>query len=699
MSKIVCVVPTIRPDSYIKFYSAWAKLFDKYDVTLVTVFDGDVPIVEINEATNPQVTRLEPFEESPWKEHKDLFYRYTDSCRNIGFVVAAQLGADYIFTLDDDTEPVITNNKIDSISRHLDALDYVVDISWLPTFYYRDKSGHLSLPRGVPYHSRNTSPVMLSHGIWDGVHDWDGETQLYLEKNNYPLGDSKFHQGYLPKGVYYPLCFVPTSEVTLSDGSRKYIVDINIGDKVFTKDGKPHKVLKKIESTYNGEVTKIKVSGRDKEIVCTPNHNVLTLRDNKHTPEWIEASQLSLDDKLCVPIINSDNNIDVSPNISIAKLIGYFLAEGCFDKYSKSAKHNGAGRYIGLQFTFGTEKKKEAIKDCCESLDNLKISYRVDNPKRTATVITTNVYYELVNMFRDTYCIDEFSYGKRLPNNVFQWNDDCKRALLAAYWAGDGCFNEIIRIKGNKQYQCQAKTRSRVMALQLQLLMQSLGFTPNVSRLSPYKQSKECWAISLNGNKAKEFKDFLDNGILPERGKKKFDHSFCDSEFHYYPIKEISRIKYEGLVYNLTVEEDHSYLVEGLVVKNCGMNVMVRKEALPYLYYAPMGRDTGINGLNRFGDIWMGIFLKKKFDYLNWACMTGSSVVIHNRASNAQKNFTQEILGRKWNECDFTKDNPIYTHHDPGHKEFYDYFNRYAQKRDSYAKLIRRTYKKIGVEI
>ncbi len=80
------------------------------------------------------------------------------------------------------------------------------------------------------------------------------------------------------------------------------------------------------------------------------------------------------------------------------------------------------------------------------------------------------------------------------------------------------------------------------------------------------------------------------------------------------------------------------------------MNVMVTKEALPYLYYAPMGKDTGVTGLNRFGDIWMGIHLKEVFDKLGWAVYTGVSVVNHNRASDAKKNYEQEKLGRVWNE-------------------------------------------------
>lgn len=77
----------------------------------------------------------------------------------------------------------------------------------------------------------------------------------------------------------------------------------------------------------------------------------------------------------------------------------------------------------------------------------------------------------------------------------------------------------------------------------------------------------------------------------------------------------------------------------------CGMNVMCSREALPLLYYAPMGDDSGFRNFHRFGDIFMGVNVLREFGDRNWAVWTGTSVVEHTRASDAHKNLVQEAAG------------------------------------------------------
>lgn len=88
----------------------------------------------------------------------------------------------------------------------------------------------------------------------------------------------------------------------------------------------------------------------------------------------------------------------------------------------------------------------------------------------------------------------------------------------------------------------------------------------------------------------------------------------------------------------------------GVYMPLCGMNLMVTREALPHLYFAPQGPDSGDPAVNRFGDIWMGITLLRAFWSERKAVWTGTAVVEHTRASDAQKNLQLEAKGLKWNE-------------------------------------------------
>ena len=79
----------------------------------------------------------------------------------------------------------------------------------------------------------------------------------------------------------------------------------------------------------------------------------------------------------------------------------------------------------------------------------------------------------------------------------------------------------------------------------------------------------------------------------------------------------------------------------------CGMNLAFKREALPYIYFAPVAE---YKGAERYDDIWGGIEIKKDFDKLNWAIATGYSFVQHNRASNVYNNLQKEAIGIKKNE-------------------------------------------------
>lgn len=264
MPKIVCVVPSIRDEQMVQFRASWKNLFEKHKVTLVTVWDGEVPQVETHDYdTGLSQFWSDPLGDTPCKGHRDLFCRFTDACRNIGFVYAATLKPDYVLTLDDDVAPCHVASRMergidnkerwftdgiegspynDPIQQHLDALDKRVPLDWTNT-------AHCGSPylRGVPYSVRDQAPVMLSHGVWTGTPDFDGETQLKLETTTGVPTHLPYYVGPIPRGTLFPLCgmnvmvrlralpylyFAPMGKDTGIDGLNRF-ADIWMG--VFLK--------------------------------------------------------------------------------------------------------------------------------------------------------------------------------------------------------------------------------------------------------------------------------------------------------------------------------------------------------------------------------------------------------------------------------------------------------------------------------
>lgn len=99
--------------------------------------------------------------------------------------------------------------------------------------------------------------------------------------------------------------------------------------------------------------------------------------------------------------------------------------------------------------------------------------------------------------------------------------------------------------------------------------------------------------------------------------------------------KDFQPIYYQGVI------------PKGIFAPICGMNVMFRRKALPYVYFAPVGQ---YKGAERFDDIWMGLEVIKSFAELNWAIVSGYAKVNHLRASNVFNSLEKEAVGIKMNE-------------------------------------------------
>lgn len=179
---IAVVLPTIRPERYELFRGAWNELFEQHQVKVVTVWDGDEPVVDVDGITHSV--------EEIMGDYAETIFNFNDGVRNLGFAYVARFlpEVDTIITLDDDTTPFL-----DTIKDHLEALNSNVSTSWM--------SSASDYMRGFPYGVRQESPVVVSHGVWAGVPDVDGPTQLVKG-----YGLVRFYRGPVPRGALMPVC-------------------------------------------------------------------------------------------------------------------------------------------------------------------------------------------------------------------------------------------------------------------------------------------------------------------------------------------------------------------------------------------------------------------------------------------------------------------------------------------------------------
>lgn len=189
MGNIAVVVPTIpeRKEIYDKFLEHWTPLFEKHHPIYVEVIDGENPT-----ANDKSIKEI-------MGKHGSSLSNFNAGIRNLGFAYVAKYHPDvkFIITLDDDCLPMG-----DPIQQHIKALESKVSTSWMNTMMMTDAGKNDDFPRGFPYGVREEAEVVLSHGVWWNVPDWDAPTQLNKPKGYQP----SFYRGPVPKGALFPVC-------------------------------------------------------------------------------------------------------------------------------------------------------------------------------------------------------------------------------------------------------------------------------------------------------------------------------------------------------------------------------------------------------------------------------------------------------------------------------------------------------------
>jgi len=176
------------------FLNEW-KEFNRPNVFLYIVEDKD----------NRETSVPENLKNFTIYTHKDIkkdlgddywiFPFKTSAIRSYGYLKAYQDGCDIIMTLDNDCYPERDNYWING---HLLNLSLTTTLGWVSSIPNSNTP-----TRGFPYLIRDKSPIMLSHGIWSNVPDFDGIDML---KNPDLRFDRCIDSKVIPKNNYYPMC-------------------------------------------------------------------------------------------------------------------------------------------------------------------------------------------------------------------------------------------------------------------------------------------------------------------------------------------------------------------------------------------------------------------------------------------------------------------------------------------------------------
>jgi dTDP-4-amino-4,6-dideoxygalactose transaminase/intein/homing endonuclease len=376
-------------------------------------------------------------------------------------------------------------------------------------------------------------------------------------------------------------CFPMGTSINTENGIVP-IEQISTLDVVKTHTGDFSKVKEVFKKKYTGKIYTIKSATRQ-ELKVTAEHPFLV--SVKNGAKWIKANELKIGDILIEAIpsypigvrpikINYDTlykteEFSVFPDRDLARLIGYWLAEGSLASglKGKSGYTDNKYKFYRVDFAFNRHEVEyiNDVEHLMKKYFNSSMSKR-ERGDGASISFKTRSGYEFFKQNFGTGAIN-----KKLPKVIYHWPNYLYSEILNGYWRGDGsssfqgfsiCSTSHILIE-----------QFREMLLRSGVIASWVIRTPKQHK-SSIVQGKEIiskhdlYNLSIYGKNADVFGKLIGE---PYKSRSKRLTARADNRRAYYPIRSIKIDDVQNLdVYNLETEsDDHSYHANGIAVHNC----------------------------------------------------------------------------------------------------------------------------------
>lgn len=346
-----------------------------------------------------------------------------------------------------------------------------------------------------------------------------------------------------------PVC---VDELVLTEGGvRKRLGDIVVGDLVCTHLGRYRRVSEIFEQP---EYLSLKITTRSgREIISGHDHPFLTPRG------WVKASDLVKMDRLMVSTVENKKDSDRLDEEFI--LAGLMVGDGCV----------AANRQGSFQATFTTAdgEQLEVFKSCCDKLGFTckqvnKITWRMSKGIRP--------------WCRDIGIAGLKSEDKKVPDFVYLGSNRQIQLFTDAYLSCDG--NIGTRSSSSKE---RTDCRVELYSISKQLLegvrhlLARLGVCSNLRPKKGRYKGEVHWSWRLSFGSSTDVYRYKQLASIPGKKQEKLDSvSPVPADFCETVTDEVVSVEEIGLknCRCLTVEDDHTFTVNDIVVHNTMMSML-----------------------------------------------------------------------------------------------------------------------------
>ena len=382
-------------------------------------------------------------------------------------------------------------------------------------------------------------------------------------------------------------CLLPEENIFLNNEFEE-IWKSKKEDYVLSHNGFKNKIVNKLSRKYNGRIITLK--NNMGKISLTPEHLIFAMKvpdeDKYHRikskkqliPAWYHAEQLKKRDIVLFPIPKDEKDIDsIEINIPVnngrykgkeipkkillssdlLRLFGYFIAEG-------NVQDGKCNTLISFTLNIKEEDIIKDIKRITKKIFGIEVKIRRYPKRNTAVVYIYNS--KIARFFKRLF--GNGAEHKKFPEFIMHLPIEKQKSLIYGLWKGDGHIN-LDRISPRAGY----ATISYQLAQQIKLLLlrQKIALSIYIEKEKEVKVVKHKKAYRIHIGQMSSLSRI--SNIL---GMKYYPKSYIsvdswfDDNFLYTPITKIEKIDYNGEVYNLEVENSHSFISEGFCLHNCG---------------------------------------------------------------------------------------------------------------------------------
>lgn len=401
-------------------------------------------------------------------------------------------------------------------------------------------------------------------------------------------------------------CFKAGTQVETMHG-WKNIENIQAGDFVINRYGEWEEVIEPTAMFTHQYGYSFEVTGNERPIICTDNHEFLVITNKSKKPRWVQAKDLNLTPRsnskhIALEPVNHDyysqkpiiykkewNNsylketqfshkrINLPEEITITpelmRFFGLFLGDGCISLKEKPR----------ISFTFN-EKEYEIYEQSFinKASEELGITWSVNKRPENHRVDISSSSVDLINLFYYLFG-DVKANTKYIPHRL-RISKELDYELIFGYLLADGYFRTRTndgKTIGYKSGEFASASVSKQLSYNIYQILNELSITSSISyskeRIDNNRiHHKEAWYVTgankILGSvdKIKPYSHEEVINIFEEAAKVKEKDFITIDGVRYRKIrfKSATKIELNEIVYCLN-NTTHSFKCENIIVHNC----------------------------------------------------------------------------------------------------------------------------------